>query len=197
MASVNVHAETYLNLWGVTLLLTVPLLLMAGMVLGISALRDIRRAGGQLAGALPAAFAACLLPALLICCLSAVAMEMLGQELKRPGTNVSRWVAAGWLMGLLASVLLLQQVYRWATPWRRREHMTALASVAMALTAFGMTGLLFLTGVRLPGVVEIAVPAVCLLGGLVCGILSRREQAGQLSAITSGGGLMILLLMTA
>jgi hypothetical protein len=60
-----------------------------------------------------------------------------------------------------------------------------------------MTGLLFLTGVRLPGVVEIAVPAVCLLGGLVCGILSRREQAGQLSAITSGGGLMILLLMTA
>jgi hypothetical protein len=49
----------------------------------------------------------------------------------------------------------------------------------------------------LPGVVEIAVPALCLLGGLVCGILSRRERAGLLGAIASGGGLMILLLVTA
>jgi len=197
MASANEHAGTYLNMWGSTLMLLTPLLLMAGMVLGISALRDIRRAGGQLAGALPAAFAVCLLPALLICGLSAVAMEMLGQELKRPGTNVSRWVAAGWLMGLLASALLLQQVYLWATPWRRREPMSALASVAMALTAFGMAGLLLLPAVRRLEVVAIAVPAACLLGGLVCGLLSRRERAGLLSAIASGGGLMILLLVTA
>jgi hypothetical protein len=172
-------------------------LVIAGMVLGISALRDIRRAGGQLAGALPAAFAVCLLPALLICGLSAVAMELLGQELKKPGANVSRWVIAGWLMGLLASALLLRHVYLWATPWRRRDPMSALASVAVALTAFGIAGLLFLTGVRLPGVVEIAVPAACLLGGLVCGMLSRRERAGLLSAMASGGGLMILLLLTA
>lgn len=197
MPSANEHAGTYLNLWGVTLLLTVPLLLMAGMVLGISALRDIRRAGGQLAGALPAAFAACLLPALLICGLSAVAMETLGQELKKPGANVSRWVIAGWLLGLLASALLLQRVYLWATPWRRRDHMTALASVAVALTAFGIAGLLLLPAVRRLDVVAIAVPAACLLGGLVCGLLSRRERAGLLSAIACGGGLMILLLVTA
>jgi hypothetical protein len=197
MASANDHAETYINLWGSTLMLLTPLLLMAGMVLGISALRDIRKAGGQLAGAIPAAFAVCLLPALLICGLSAVAMETLGQELKKPGANVSRWVAAGWLMGLGASALLLRHAYRWATPWQRHEPMSPLASVSVALSIFGMVGLLLLPGARLPGVVEIAVPALCLLGGLVCGILSRRERAGLLGAIASGGGLMILLLVTA
>ena len=178
-------------------MLMTPLVLIAGMVLGISALRDIRKAGGQLAGAIPAAFAVCLLPALLICGLSAVAMETLGQELKKPGANVFRWVAAGWLMGLGASALLLRHAYRWATPWRRREPMSPLASVSVALSIFGMVGLLLLPGARLPGVVEIAVPALCLLGGLVCGILSRRERAGLLGAIASGGGLMILLLVTA
>ena len=93
--------------------------------------------------------------------------------------------------------LLLRHAYRWATPWQRHEPMSPLASVSVALSIFGMVGLLLLPGARLPGVVEIAVPALCLLGGLVCGILSRRERAGLLGAIASGGGLMILLLVTA
>lgn len=177
-------------------MLLTPVLLLAGIALGMSALGDIRRAGGRLAGALPAALAAGLLPSLLICGFCQVIMELLGQELHKQGSNGSRWLVAGWIMGLSASGLLLQHLYRWATPWRRREPMSALASVSVALSIFGLVGLLLLP-TRLREVVEIIFPAVCLLGGLVCGILARRERAGLLSAIASGCGLMILLLVTA
>jgi hypothetical protein len=74
--------------------------------------------------------------------------------------------------------------------------MSPLASVSVALSIFGMVGLLLLP-TRMREALEIIFPAVCLLGGLVCGILSRREQAGLLSAIASGCGLMILLLVAA
>lgn len=196
MAAANEHAERYFVLWGMSLMLLTPVLLLAGIALGMSALGDIRRAGGRLAGALPAALAAGLLPSLLICGFCQVIMELLGQELHKPGANAARWGMIGLLMGLGTSGLLLQHLYRWATPWRRREPMSALASVSVALSIFGMVGLLLLP-TRMREVVEIIFPAVCLLGGLVCGILARRERAGLLSAIASGCGLMILLLVTA
>jgi hypothetical protein len=196
MAAANQNAERYFELWGMSLMLLTPVLLLAGMVFGMSALGDIRRAGGRLAGALPAALAAGLLPSLLICGFCQVIMELLGQELHKPGANTARWGMIGLLMGLGASGLLLQHVYRWATPWRRREPMSPLASVSVALSIFGMVGLLLLP-TRMREALEIIFPAVCLLGGLVCGILSRQERAGLLSAIASGCGLMILLLVAA
>lgn len=196
MAAANQNAERYFELWGMSLMLLTPVLLLAGMVFGMSALGDIRRAGGRLAGALPAALAAGLLPALLICGFCEVIMELLGQELHKPGASTARWRMLGLLIGLGASALLLQHLYRWSTPWRRREPMSLLASVSVALSIFGLVGLLLLP-TRIREVVEIIFPAVCLLGGLVCGILARRERAGLLSAIASGCGLMILLLVTA
>ena len=194
---------------GVSALL--PFLLMfSGMALGFSALRDIRAAGGRLGGATAAVLAVGLLPSILIIalCISGVSLAT-----EPPGPFMHQRLPLARCLGLAAgcwlSFLMMRSWHRQATGWEPTPANQVAArsgtgTAALVLTIIGAVLVLLLATAReprwFPGLEE--GPSLLLLlgvlvGGLVCGVLARREPAGRTCAWLSGTLLLIVLLTSA
>ncbi|MFN0130771.1 MAG: hypothetical protein ACKV19_29255 [Verrucomicrobiales bacterium] len=195
---------------------------LTGAVIGFSALRDIREAKGRLGGAGWATAAAGFLPALIILILCGGGLSRLAEEvLHRPHNQVEFWAMAGVALGCWVSFLLLRGMYRRATGWVRpvpqqTSPASGLTVAAIVLTIVGAALLLlllvspaehravlggnilhergaYLVSHTYHGMALLMVMA--LLGGLICGVIGRREAAAKFCAWISGSLFVVAVLL--
>jgi hypothetical protein len=186
------------------ILLLVPL---TGMVLGFSALRDIREANGRLGGAMLATFAAGLLPALLIVAACAAGLTLLVEAISPSARARSElFLVLGSAGGVWLSFLMMRGMYRQATGWVPPASAgTALsrpATAALILTIMG--GLLIFTYFSRPDNVRVVgmwtprelviVNLALLTAGLICGVIARAETTGKVCAWICGGLFFFLMI---
>jgi hypothetical protein len=196
----------------VVLAILVPgLMLLIGTWLGFQALSEIRSRNGALGGAVMATLAAGLLPATIIVIACGGGLMLLADEFIRGSRARSGlWPIAGAAAGLWLSFVMMRAMYRTAIGWERPPRMpqeparNALTAAAIVLTIVGAAILLVILTipperhVRLfdsrSGLVYLDLAV--LLGGLICGVLGRRERAATVCAWICGSLFVFLLIMT-
>lgn len=191
---------------GFVLLLPV-ILLVAGIILGSLALRDIRLANGRLGGAVLATLAAGLLPAFILTGFCG-GMLVYGVTLLFPhmAQRPNYWWLGGAAAGAWFSWLMLRGMYRKATGWvpppgAAAAARTRLATAAIVLTIAGaaLTFMLMVPSFYPYGDIRsrpvlLVVTLPVQISGLICGVLSRGEKSGTTCAWISGVLFVILVL---
>lgn len=189
-------------------LVSVPLILMlTGMVLGFSALRDIRLAHGKLGGAVLATLAAGLLPAIIITAMCGGLLAYGVQQLFPMRIwRSDMWWMGGAVAGVWLSYLMMRGMHRKATGWVpppgaaeavRSQLVTAaivLTIAGAALTFLLMVPAFYLFGDLRSRYVLMVVTLPVLLAGLICGVLSREAKAGRVCAWICGVLFVVLVL---
>ena len=203
------HSPEYPLLMTWLVLILVPaLMIFIGTSRGFQALNDIRHSGGALGGAGRATVAAGLLPAALLIAACGAGLTFLAEEvMHRERREMDTWTTAGCVAGLGLAFLLMRRLYRHTTGWVRparvpAETTSGLATTSVVLTIVGAALALFLLTVpsnRIFALMDYSREAlllfnlVILLGGLICGVLSRQESAGKTCAWISGVLFVFLL----
>jgi hypothetical protein len=205
------HPGDGVNTVMVLAMLVPALMILAGTWLGFQALSDIKSEKGALGGAVMAALAAGLLPATIIVIVCGGGLTLLAEEFVRgPRARSGLWPIAGGAAGLWLSFVMMRAMHRTATGWVRPARTlqdparNALAAAAIVLTIVGAAILLVILTVpperhaRLfdsrSGLVYLDLAV--LLGGLICGVLGRRERAASVCAWICGSLFVFLLIMT-
>lgn len=187
------------------------LMIISGTLLGFRALRDIRLAEGKLGGVVSAMLAAGLFPAAVIVLLCGGGMVMIAEDVSPHWRSRSEvWGVLGGSVGVWLSFLMMRAMYRRATGWvppaapgaAADAAKTPLAAAAIVLTitgtALSLTYIiippLYLLNTLGPPIRFAQLALFVLVGGLICGVLSRRDQAGRVCAWICGVLFLVLLL---